>query len=829
MKKRGLSDIITTVLIILIVLAAVVVVWNVVKKTVSEKSGEIGTEKFSVSLSASVSNLSENPILISVSRNAGAGNITAIKIVLRNSQTSCTYTNNTLIPKELETVIYSIDTTKDCIITNPESYDVYPILNVNEKDVIGLKADIKGISINLDNYSKYVDNYKYTGYGISGLENFDELPYLKRGVQTLQFSSFGRNGLNWDDGFNGKYSCLNRKFGQPGNCVIFDEKGPGGIYMLRFTIRSGDVILPDLGVGNIQFYFDGETTPRIDVFVGNISLGGYPFISPLAGKTAGNYGKYSYVPIMFNKSLRIEATKQAYFYQITYQKYDSSYNIKSYDGTEDFNNLALIWSRKGQHPTGNEGSEIGAGGKTLSSGQTQILLDYSGDLNYISTLKLNMSPSSENDLENVWIRMYWDGELTVNSPIGEFFGSGLGEVDYSSLAVGMSKKSYYYSNWPMPFNNNAKIEIVNNASEQVFVNYIIKAKKDEEMIAGENAGYFHAEYSEEFPTSAQKDYKFIQKSGAGHMVGIMHTLRGSANSTDLKREGLPDFGGYYLSKFLEGDERFFIDGKLSPNLHGTGSEDFYQSSYYFSGGKFNLSAAGLTNLISTPEGRRIYTPYRLFFGDYINFESFADLGIEHGGTNEDINGANSCDNENGKFCNGDYSSITFYYAIDTPLLIKTDELNVGDSSSESNHGYAIQGQTRTGDLNLYYPGYDLDDSSLHKKYADGGRYFSANSSFNISINRDNNGVVLRRRLDYAVVNHEAEVYVDGKFAGVWYNGGVHDIFSPSNEIRWLDSDFDIPPSFTWGKNKINIVIKNKGNEWSEFYYWVYSRKRMSDN
>jgi hypothetical protein len=35
--------------------------------------------------------------------------------------------------------------------------------------------------------------------------------------------------------------------------------------------------------------------------------------------------------------------------------------------------------------------------------------------------------------------------------------------------------------------------------------------------------------------------------------------------------------------FLEGDERVFVDGQESPHIYGTGTEDFYESGWYFRG------------------------------------------------------------------------------------------------------------------------------------------------------------------------------------------------------------------------------------------------------
>jgi len=82
---------------------------------------------------------------------------------------------------------------------------------------------------------------------------------------------------------------------------------------------------------------------------------------------------------------------------------------------------------------------------------------------------------------------------------------------------------------------------------------------------------------------------------------------------------------------------------------------------------------------------------------------------------------------------------------------------------------------------------------------------------------------LRRRLDYSLANQLGDIYVDDVYVGKWYTAGKHDVYSSSNVIKWLDSDFYIPKSFTSGKSEITIRIES--SSWNEYYYWIYSRIR----
>jgi hypothetical protein len=85
---------------------------------------------------------------------------------------------------------------------------------------------------------------------------------------------------------------------------------------------------------------------------------------------------------------------------------------------------------------------------------------------------------------------------------------------------------------------------------------------------------------------------------------------------------------------------------------------------------------------------------------------------------------------------------------------------------------------------------------------------------------------LRRRLDKDVNRQKANVTVDGRrvLERAWYTVD-HD--KTYRDIRWVDSDFEIPAKYTAGKSTIALKIKNaNGPEkpWNEFRYWVFSNK-----
>jgi len=78
---------------------------------------------------------------------------------------------------------------------------------------------------------------------------------------------------------------------------------------------------------------------------------------------------------------------------------------------------------------------------------------------------------------------------------------------------------------------------------------------------------------------------------------------------------------------------------------------------------------------------------------------------------------------------------------------------------------------------------------------------------------------LRRRLDQGSPRQTAEVYVDGEYAGRWYHG-YH-----NEHLRWFDSDLDIHPEHTRGKDSLDVKLVVKTDRgrgsFTDFSYAVY--------
>jgi len=256
-----------------------------------------------------------------------------------------------------------------------------------------------------------------------------------------------------------------------------------------------------------------------------------------------------------------------------------------------------------------------------------------GIINHIwFTLAPGVEELSRND---IILRMYWDGNIfpSVESPFGPFFGNGWTET-YPFVSVPLSVtpaggKSYvcYFA---MPYSRGARIEIENQTGREIGALYYNIDYYEMEQLP-EGAGRFHAWYNHEitegFPVSTTFRFERDKnKYGKGNYV-----------FADIKGKGQFVGVNYYITSpstnwYGEGDEMVFIDGDTVPTLNGTGTEDFFNTSWcpkelfnhpYFGYARVNNETGWL--------GRTHV--YRFFISDPVYFDTSCKFTIEHGHAN----------------------------------------------------------------------------------------------------------------------------------------------------------------------------------------------------
>jgi len=173
---------------------------------------------------------------------------------------------------------------------------------------------------------------------------------------------------------------------------------------------------------------------------------------------------------------------------------------------------------------------------------------------------------------------------------------------------------------------------------------------------------------------------------------------------------------------------------------------------------------------------------------------------------------------------GTEESVTFWYGTSQPRLVQSDELDPGSPQSEQAHYYHAEGDVQRTNRTWWYDG--EFNNILFKSAAieDDGVSFTNGSTFTVNISSDNQGVRLRRRSDKENNRQAARVFIDGQLVTErpWYSVDYEKAY---RNIRWYDSDFEVPAKYTRNKSKINIRIEFVSSEtgrWDEYHYWIYS-------
>jgi hypothetical protein len=298
--------------------------------------------------------------------------------------------------------------------------------------------------------------------------------------------------------------------------------------------------------------------------------------------------------------------------------------------------------------------------------------------------------------------------------------------------------------------------------------------------------YFTALYREG-ETTYGRDWLFFEGRGTGWYAGTVQSMRNA--------------------HYCEGDEHFHVDGALSPQINGTGSEDYYLACFWpnvdfdtpFGGVVGDITKKGGGNMVGAYYVPSCYSRYHLEAP--MPFHASLVARIQHGGLSHILS---------------DYRSLSFCYWKRDPVLKQTDFLDVGNAAGEKTHAYRSDRSGPVTRLTAHPEGEAFENTQTEE-----GRYHSGGTvSFQVAVDPGNSGVRLRRRIDQAEQGQKADVYIDEEYAGTWYHGCLNP------HLRWYDSDFDIHPDFTRGKSRLDIKLVLTGDpnsgKFTDFSYSVWS-------
>jgi hypothetical protein len=608
--------------------------------------------------------------------------------------------------------------------------------------------------------------------------HLDRLPYLNADTQSLQLSSFDRSGGNYDistGNKNGTGGCL--ASGGAG-CVVAEDRGAGEIDSIWFTRDGGNVT----ALGNIRIELDGR--PVIDTPLQSLVNGalGAPFVWPLvANATQSPGGVYIKVPMPYRQSMRVSVASHLEYYHVDYRRFSTPDGVSTFSAADPAQDVLATFRAAGAvdpkpaSPTARHNHRV----SQIPAGSGLQIAESTGS-GSISGLRLRLPAPADQLLNGLRLQIDFDGRTLVDSPLGEFFGAGLGTDNVASLMFATIPQpdgsTALMAWWPMPFAHTAHVTLVNTTGDPVTgLDSDVVFTPDPQWapaLDGGRAGYFTAR-SHAGPTTIGQDWVFADEQGHGKFVGVSHTIRGSRIKTDFG----PD-----APYFLEGAERVYTDGSASPQWYGTGTEDFYEGGWYFHNGTtYSDPLTGQPDQRTATGGCADYcvAVYRLMLADAIDYHSAIRFGIEHGKRN---------------MVQPDYSSTAFLYTQPNDTINPSDEVIPADPVSRLLHGYA-DGDAGSQLLVSEYEG--SDDAR-----AVPGLVSATHNAitFHILISPDNHGILLRRTSDQLVGYQSAAVAIDGTPAGIWLEP------RSNSAHRWLDDTYLVPDRLTAGKNLVTISL-----------------------
>lgn len=697
--------------------------------------------------------------------------------------------------------------------------------------------------------------------GLDAYRMWDRWACQRIGARAYMTSTYDRSGGNESADASHYLYQLCDTFN-----VTLDLEGPGILYFTRYNHWHGSPW--HYQVDGTDYILQDSSTPDPAHPVENSAiLPARLFPSPLTVTWSTSKGSdLVWVPVPFEHSFRMayERTHYGTGYYIfhryvggaTLSQPISSWNLDSTPGKEVLDLIASSGTDLLAAAKGRNGSETPVARK-----KGEFVLPASGSLAFAeiddapSTVRaLDLSVPREHAIEfgRARLRVTWDGRLdaSIDAPVALFFGAGtLYNRDGREFLVKAfpvhirfdDRRVHLACYFPMPFFRNARFELVNEIATAIpGVRWAIRYAPFKDP--ANHAAYFHATYRDHPHPPAGHDLQLLdtrQVEGGGNWSGsFVGTSMIFSHSAKLNT--------------LEGDPRFFFDDSMTPQAQGTGTEEWGGGGDYWEHGQITtLPFAGHPVGAAGPEKAKckedlIHSEYRFLLADLMPFGRNARIQFEHGGTD------NSTEH---------YESVAYWYGLPGASLVKTDELSVGDASSEKAHLYHSPDASEPYEITSRYEwGVDhLDGKEIYPAQTKVGRHTNGTSEFTLKLTRNNLGVMLRRTLDYSFPNQRAEIFVrdasenvngtsQWKPAGVWYLAGSNTcVYSnPKSELgatqhvietsdrRFRDDEFLISRDLTQGRSAIRVRVRfmpvniplfpgapTQKMAWSEIAYSAY--------
>ncbi len=362
--------------------------------------------------------------------------------------------------------------------------------------------------------------------------------------------------------------------------VLFDQAGPGAITRIWLTTLDKR--------GTMRFYFNGSNEPGWTIDSYDLMRCNVPGIGPglLQAHTSyepeGKGGNTLFLPIPYSQHCKVtfedapgvEPTPK--YYQFNYREYPEGTVVENFSDRVlrraapmiTATSIALL-----SHPSLPDETWQTERSARLAPGETFSQRLPEGE-NAVYRIRFHVGNSGDADAYSSLMRKLiftaeFDGTETVWVPLGDFSGGGMGAPAVESWYLSSDGKGNIESYWLMPYKKEGKLGIINLSDTPCDIaveTEIAPLKWD-----NNRSLYFHASWRQERgiyihnrPEEADRcvEWNFADLAGRGVYKGDLLSLY---NHSPLW--------------YGEGDEKIWVDADTFPSHFGTGTEDYYNSSW----------------------------------------------------------------------------------------------------------------------------------------------------------------------------------------------------------------------------------------------------------
>jgi hypothetical protein len=176
----------------------------------------------------------------------------------------------------------------------------------------------------------------------------------------------------------------------------------------------------------------------------------------------------------------------------------------------------------------------------------------------IRELRIATAERMPQKLRSTRLTIAFDGEMAVDAPLIDFFGTGPAWNTYASLPFTVAAENLLICRFRMPFARRAVVTIARRDPGAIDVSGTVDVTA---AAFGKDSLLFHAGWRprEIVRTRPFRDWHVAGIEGQGQLVGAV-----------LNVENPPD-----AAWWGEGDEKIYVDGETFPSLFGTGTEDYF--------------------------------------------------------------------------------------------------------------------------------------------------------------------------------------------------------------------------------------------------------------